>query len=129
MPLPRHGRAIVIFTIVLLIVYVPIETWYSAPELWDPFYVVDFIGMVLLTWGVVRVRRDGSPAGFAILAAGYGWEGANFWREFFGSIEALGRGETLELGNAELCFVACGTVAALFAMVWALRLATQPPAR
>ena len=127
MPLPRRGRSLVIFTIVLLTIYAPIETWYSAPELWDPFYLVDFIGMVLLTWGVARVMRDGGSArGFAILATGYGWEGANFWRALFGRLEAMGHGEVLRLGAAELCFVACGTVAALVAMVWSLRLATRP---
>jgi hypothetical protein len=116
---------LVIFTIAILVIYAPIETWYSLPRLWDPFYLVDFIGMVLLGWGVVLCRRTGSPAGLAVLAAGYGWIGANFWRALFGRVEAVANGEVLRLGLAELCFVACGTIAALAGLVWSLRLATR----
>lgn len=115
---------LITFTIVLLAIYVPIETLYSLPALWDPFYLVDFIGMILLGWGVVRCRRNPTPGNLAILAAGYAWEGANFWRALFGRVEAIAGGEQLRLGWAELCFVVCGTVAALIAMIWSLRLAT-----
>ena len=121
----RRAAPLVHFTFALLIVYAPIETWYSLPALWDPFYLVDFIGIVLLAWGAVRCRRDASPRNLAVLAAGYAWEGANFWRAFFGRLEAVATAEQLRLGWAELCFVGCGTVAALVALIWSLRLATR----
>jgi hypothetical protein len=68
------------FTLALLVVYVPIETWYSMPTLRDPFYVVDLIGIVLLIVGVVRLRRNPVSPNWPILIAGYAWTAANFWR-------------------------------------------------
>jgi len=59
-----------------------------------------------------------------VLAAGYAWEGANFWRALFGRVQAIANGGELQLGWAELCFVGYGTIAALAALVWSLRLAT-----
>ena len=55
----EHHRAarLQTFTLAFLIAYAPIETWYSMPELWDPFYLVDVIGIVLLILGMVRLRR------------------------------------------------------------------------
>jgi hypothetical protein len=120
----RRVAPLVRLTIVILVIYAPIETWYSLPALWSPFYLVDFIGMVLLAWGAARCRRDPSPASLAVLGAGYAWEGANFWRALFGRVEAIVNGEQLQLGWAELCFVVCGTIAALVGLVWSLRLAT-----
>jgi hypothetical protein len=110
---------------VFLAIYVPIETWYSLPALWDPFYLVDFIGMVLLAWGAAQCRHDALPRSLAILGAGYAWEGANFWRALFGRLEAIASGGELRLGWAELCFVACGTIAALAGLAWSLTLAAR----
>ncbi len=120
----RKAAPLVMFTIVVLVIYVPIETLYSLPALWDPFYLVDFIGMVLLGWGVVRCRRNATPGNLAILAAGYAWEGANFWRALFGRVEEITGGGQLRLGWAELCFVVCITLAFLVGLTWSLRLAT-----
>jgi len=120
----RLHAPLVTFTIVILVIYVPFETWYSLPRLWDPFYLVDFIGMVLLGWGVVLCRRAPSR-GLAVLATGYGWTGANFWRALFGRVQAMAQGDVLRLGWAEMCFVACGTVVALVGLAWSLRLATR----
>jgi hypothetical protein len=80
---------------------VPIETWYSLPALWDPFYLVDFIGMMLLAWGAVRCRRDATPGSLAVLAAGYGWEGANYWRALFGRVQEIARGGELRFPRRE----------------------------
>jgi hypothetical protein len=41
--------SLVTFTLVVLVIYVPLETWYSLPALWDPFYLMDVIAMVLLS--------------------------------------------------------------------------------
>jgi len=94
----HRAAPLVTFTIGLLVIYVPIETWYSLPALWDPFYLVDLIGMVLLAWGAVRCRRDASSSSLAVLAAGYAWEGANFWRALFGRLQAIANGGELQLG-------------------------------
>ena len=53
----EHHRAtrLETFTFAFLIAYAPIETWYSMPEFWDPFYLVDVIGIVLLILGMVQV--------------------------------------------------------------------------
>jgi hypothetical protein len=123
--MPQHrANPLVKFTLVFLLIYAPIETWYSLPALWDPFYLVDFIGMVLLLWGAVRCRRDPSAGNLAVLVAGYAWEGGNFWRALFGRVQAVANGGQLYMGWAELSFVAIGTVAALGALAWSLRLAT-----
>ena len=125
MDLALRARPLLTLTIVLLVIYAPIETWYSLPALWSPFYLVDFIGIVLLTWGVVRCKREATPASLAVLAAGYAWEGANFWRALFGRLEAMAGGAELRLGLAELCFVLCGTAVALIGLAWSLRLAIK----
>ena len=39
------------FTLGLLLVYVPVETWVSWPSgLTDPFYLVDVVAFALLLW-------------------------------------------------------------------------------
>ena len=119
----HRATPLVTFTIVVLAIYVPIETLYSLPALWDPFYLVDLIGMIVLGWGVVRCRREATPGNLAILAAGYAWEGANFWRALFGRIEEIAGGGQLDLGWAELCFCICMTLAAIVGAVWSARLA------
>ncbi len=120
----RRARGLTRFTIAFLVVYVPIETLASLPALWDPFYLVDFIGMVLLAWGLIWCWRHRTSTGITLLAAGYAWEGANFWRALFGRVRAMTDGGTLRFGSAELWFVAIGTAVALGALIWSLRLAT-----
>jgi len=122
----HHSAArLATFTLAFLVVYAPIETWYSLPELWDPFYLVDFIGMVLLTLGVVRLRRGPSPPPLGMLVAGYAWTGANFWRATFGRVIEVANGGDLDYGWAELCFTACITIAACAGLVWSLVLSSH----
>ena len=121
----QRSRALVKLTVAFLVVYVPVETLYSLPALWDPFYLVDFIGMCLLSVGVARCWRHTTSIGLTWLVAGYAWEGANFWRALFGRIESIGSGGVLRLGLAELGFVAIGTAIALGALAWSLRLITS----
>ena len=119
----RRIAGLVRFTIVVLVIYAPIETWASLPELWNPFYLVDLIGMVLLVSGVVRCRRGDAWRGVAVLVAGYAWLGANGWRAMFGRIEDLMAGGELTYGAAELCFVVCGTLVAIVGLARTLLLA------
>ena len=68
------------YTGVVLAIYAPIETWASFPHWTSLDYLVDVIGMTLMAIGLVRARRH-APGNYApILAAAFGWTGANFWR-------------------------------------------------
>ena len=118
-------RRLSTFTLGFLAIYVPFETWWSWGDgLLDPFYVVDFIGMVLLLWGALHSRRrPGTPG---ILAAGWAWTGANFWRAFWDRVQAFGDGEPLDFGEFELCIVGSGVAIALVCLVLALRLCIRP---
>ena len=65
MDLRKTETALAHFSIAVLVIYFPVETWVSLPYgLWNPFYLVDFIAMVLLLWGGVhslRARLDDRP--------------------------------------------------------------------
>ena len=118
-------RRLALFTFGFLVLYVPFETWFSWGDgLHDPFYLVDFIGMVLLFWGALHSRRQGyrSPG---VLAAAWAWCGANFWRAFFGRVETVRAGEQLTLGTTELCIVGCATAIALICLAALLVLCTR----
>lgn len=118
-------RPLATYTLWVLVFYAPIETWASLPELYSPYYLVDFIAMVLLTLGVVRSRLGRPLPALGFLTGGWGWLGANGWRATADRFEALGAGESLEFGAAEMCFVICGTVAAIVGLVWSLRVITR----
>jgi hypothetical protein len=107
------------FTVCFLGFYVPFETWFSWPALTDPFYLVDFIGMALLAWGAVHVRRSPTTTP-GVLAAGWAWSASNFWRAFFGRVEAIRGGEQLDLGLTELCIVGGGLGIAVVCLAIAL---------
>jgi hypothetical protein len=61
-------------------IYAPIETWVSWPRLGNLFFLVDAIGLVLMVIGLVLNARGRWPVDVAVLAAGFGWMGANVWR-------------------------------------------------
>lgn len=117
-------RSLVRFTIAGLVVYVPLETVYSLPALWSPFYLVDLIAMMLLTVGVWRYYRRRDPRAAVLwLIAGYAWSGANAWRALFDRVNAMNAGGSLRFGYAELSFVALGTVVSIVCLFWSLRIA------
>ena len=111
------------FTFALLILYAPIETWYSLPQFWDPFYLVDVIGILLLAVGALRHRKTGSAASLGLLIAGYAWTAANFWRALFGRIAELMNGGVLDYGRLELCFTTCVLICAVVGLGWSLTVA------
>ena len=109
MNLRRTETGLARFTLCGLVVYVPLETWASLPRLWSPFYLVDLIGMVLLSMGVFQSLRARPASAPGLLCAGFAWTGANFWRAFWGrTAEVLGGG-SLMYGTAELWVVGVGT--------------------
>lgn len=115
------------FTLAMLVIYVPLETWASLPRglLLNPYYHVDVIAMVLMFWGVVvslKARPAPSPW---LLCAAYAWAACNGWRAMFGRIEEVSTGGQLLHGAAELWFVVFGTVLALICFVITLVLVVK----
>lgn len=59
MDLRRAETGLAWFTLGVLVIYFPVETWASLPHgLWSPFYIVDLIAMALLLWGAFRSLRS-----------------------------------------------------------------------
>lgn len=114
------------YTLWVLVFYAPIETWASWPELHSPYYIVDFIAMVLLTVGIVRSRQGHALSALGFLAGGWGWLGANGWRATADRFEFIIEGGVLEFGAAEMCFVVCGTVVSIVGLAWSLRAISEP---
>ena len=117
------------FTLGLLVIYAPVETWASLPHgLLNPFYLIDLIAMVLLMAGAVtslRARPDRSPS---LLCAAYAWTAANGWRATFGRVEELERGGKLDYGTAELRAVVIGTALVLTCFAISLYLVVKASA-
>jgi len=118
------------FTLGALLIYFPVETWASLPEgLWNPFYLVDLIAMILLFWGAMRsllARPASSPA---VLCAAYAWSVANGWRATFGRMFELLRGETLDHGAAEMWAVSIATAIGLVCLILSLYLVVRSSPR
>jgi len=116
------------FTLGALAVYFPLETWVSLPAgLWNPFYLVDLIAMMLLLWGAVRslrARPDRSPA---VLCAAYAWTTANGWRATFGRMFELLEGRTLDHGAAEMWAVSIATAIGMVCLILSLFLVSRSP--
>ena len=105
MTLRRAETSLAYATIAALLIYAPIETVYSWPALASPYYVIDVIGMLLMLAGVVRSLRARPGTAPDVLAVGWAWSSANFWRAAFDRVSTLDRGGALRVGAAELRFV------------------------
>ena len=102
------------FTLGVLVIYVPVETWTSLPHgLWNPFYLIDLIAMLLLFFGATRSLRARPASSPAVLCAAYAWSAANGWRATFGRLFELLDGGALTYGVGELWAVGIATVLAL----------------
>ena len=111
------------FTIGALIVYVPVETYVSWPcGLWNPFYLVDAIAMVLLGWGAVHSLRARPGCAPGVLCGAYGWAAANGWRATFGRLAELREGGELDYGAGELWVVGVATAIAMTCLLTLLAL-------
>ena len=101
-------------TLVLLLVYIPVETWVSLPDgLLDPYYLVDAIAMALLLWGALHSLRSRPRAAPELLCVGAAWASANGWRATFDRLEAIEAGGTLQYGNTEMWAVSIATLIAV----------------
>ncbi len=111
------------FTLGVLVIYVPVETWVSLPHgLWNPFYLIDLIAMILLLAGAVRSLRARPASSPALLCAAYAWTAANGWRATFGRLFELLDGGSLDYGVGELWAVGVATALALVAFALSLLL-------
>lgn len=114
------------FTLFMLAIYAPVETWTSLRSgLLNPFYLIDLIAIVLLLAGALkslRARPDVSPA---LLCAAYGWTAANAWRATFGRMVELERGGQLVYGTSELWAVGIGMALALVCFAVSLYLVVK----
>jgi hypothetical protein len=103
-------------TLIALVLYVPVETWTSWRHdywLFNPFYVIDFIAMLLLGYGAIRsLRARPRPAAGALCAA-YAWTAANGWRATWGRAFEVRDGVRLDHGLVELWVVGAATLLSL----------------
>lgn len=114
------------FTLALLVVYFPAETWASSPRaLSNPFYLVDLIAMALLLWGAVRSLRARPRPAPGVLCAGCAWVAANGWRATFWRVREVSQGSELEHGLGELWAVGAATGVSLIGLAVALHLVVR----
>jgi hypothetical protein len=117
------------FTLAMLVIYAPVETWASLPAgLTNPFYIVDLIAIILLFAGSVVSLRARPTSAPALLCAAYAWTSANGWRASFGRIADVEKGRELAHGTAELWAVGIGTALALTAFAVSLYLVMRASA-
>jgi hypothetical protein len=114
-------------SVIWLLLYVPLETWVSWPGLYHPMYVIDFVGMALLAWGVMRFRSS-AHQGAVILTAGWAWTAANFWRGTEKRFMAHASGIPMDFGPSERWIGVALTAIIIVMAAIALRvaLARQP---
>ena len=126
MDLRKTETGLAYFTFAALVVYFPVETYVSLPEgLWNPFYIVDLIAMVLMFWGAIHslgARPARSPG---LLCAAYAWVSANGWRATFGRMFELREGGKLDHGATEMWAVAIGTGVGIACLILSLYLVVR----
>jgi hypothetical protein len=93
-------------TFAWLAVYVPLEsyvTWSIAGVRGFIYssYVLNVVGMGLMLWGAVATRKR-APAGSALLAIGWSWTAATFWRATSDRFWWVSLGHPLYAGVVEL---------------------------
>ena len=109
------------WTLVVLAIYIPVETWGSWPRgLLNPYYLIDAIAMALSLWGAVHSLRSRPRPSPEILCIAYAWSSANGWRATFGRLREIESGGTLPYGSAEMWTV--GIATALSLLVFAVLL-------
>jgi hypothetical protein len=109
-----------------LAVSIPVETVYSwRLGLADPYYVAKVVGWILLAAGVAQLRTPRMSFALALLAAGWGWFGANFWRAVADRFARLAAGQVLRLGSLELWFAGSCALISLIGLAWCLVLTSR----
>ena len=111
------------FTLAVLLVYAPLETWASWPALSNPFYLVDVVGFALLLWGALASLRARPGVAPGVLCAGYAWSAANGWRALALRLEILQEGGHVDVGLVWL--IGLGEIAALIGLALLLLLVVE----
>lgn len=111
------------FTLVVLLIYVPLEAWASWPSLTNPFHLVHVVGFALLLWGALaslRARPDVAPG---VLCAAYAWSAANGWRALALHLDTLQQDSQVDVGLIWL--IGLGEIAALIGLALLLLLVVE----
>ena len=93
-------------TLAFLVIYVPAETYVTIsiagmPGLLYSGYIMNVVGMALMFWGAAAVRRA-EPVGPALLAIGWSWTAATFWRATADRFWWVSLGHELWAGPVEM---------------------------
>jgi hypothetical protein len=115
----RRGveTVLVYWTLVVLAIYIPVETLGSWPRgLLNPYYLIDAVSMVLLLWGAVHSLRSRPRRSPEILCIAYAWSSANGWRATAGRLREIESGGTLQYGSAEVWTVGIATALSLLVL-------------
>ena len=121
-------RALRVITLGWLAIFAPIETYLSRSALLNGNYTVDLASMIMMAVGVWMAfgRRRGAAA---VLAAGWAWETASFWRGTTTRFDRLAAGLPVEGGSIGPWVGVALTVLMTACVVWALVIAAResPP--
>ena len=115
-------RILVWFTWIWAVVFVPIETyitWSIANTLLLSGYAVNVLGVGIMLWGVISLRRS-RPYAEGLLATGWGWTTAVFWRGANLRYWLAAEGEPLYYGRLELWLAPVFTMMAAAALASSL---------
>jgi|GEM_PF-4042021 len=115
------GSLIVKFTWIWAIVFVPIETYLSFAIGHSRLagYAVNVIGVGIALWGAVSLRKN-RPYAAGVLATGWGWTTAVFWRATDMRFWLDSEGRPLAFGHIELWFAPVFTLMSGAALVVSL---------
>jgi hypothetical protein len=115
------------FTLGLLAVYAPLETWASLPEgLWRANYLVDVAAMALLLWGAVHSLRARPAPAAGVLCGAYGWATANGCRA---AAARLAHAQATGQSHADLGAVTLAAAVSLACFVLSLLLVARASRR
>ena len=115
-------RILIWFTWIWAIVFVPIETYITwsiphTPRLSG--YAVNVFGVGIMLWGAISLHR-GRPYAEGVLAAGWGWTTAVFWRATNLRYWLAAQGALLSFGPIELWLAPAFTMMAAAALIGSL---------
>ena len=116
------SRTLIWFTWIWAVVFVPIETyitWSIAHNLLLSGYAVNVLGVGIMLWGVIGLR-GGRLYAEGVLATGWGWTTAVFWRATNLRYWLAAKGEPLSYGSMELWLAPVFTMMAAAALLCSL---------
>lgn len=116
-------------TLVWVALYLPLETWASLPDLASPYYIVDLVGIALMTWGALLSLAQRPRPAPALLCAGFAWCAANGWRATADRWTRMTDYPSDAMASIELWVVAGSTLAAGVVLLLLIGLCTKATAQ